>query len=196
MNFRKLGIVLFLVMCIAGFTLSSVNAQAKDVVEHNKLYIPQDLNVITQGSENAQDAWVNLLNNYWFIEIKSDGKTFESGANRRDKDGILLKSNVGYIVNRVGYSDQVFEGGYHYITDCRETGLETYFRTDHDNTITGYFDRKITNVLSSPMTVVNATFNDKNYKIKINRYAVTGDSVKVVFALEDGTNKTFNIGIA
>jgi hypothetical protein len=217
MNFKKLGIVLFLLIAVAGFSLSSVNANddttIKDIVDHNKMYIPQELNLLQEHAYDSDLAWDNLMNNYWYIKLKSDkDKTFISGTNLKDSRGNLLRSNVAYIPNHAGYWDQEYiytdDGSYdhyfHYIIDCRDTGIKYItFSTLREATITGSLDKNITNVtyIQKDFDVSGVIINNNNFQFKIKKeFDFYGSEsitriTPITFTFEDGTTQTVNVDV-
>jgi hypothetical protein len=209
MNLKKLGIVLFLCMCLAGFSLSSVNAATsttKDIVEYNKVYIPQDFNIKFTDKYHtvAQYEWQILMNEGWFIKLESTGKSFESGANRRDKKGNLLRSNVAYIADHVGVHDQTLydeEFSYRFIIDCRDTGIKTInLNALVSNTITGSLNKKIIDAEFKRIDA-SVTFNNKNFEIRIpgnfnfGRSDINKRVVPVTFTFEDKSVQTVNVKV-
>jgi hypothetical protein len=201
MNVKKIGIVLFLLIAVAGFCLSEVSAgNERDIVEYNGVYIENDFNMATTHSTNTDEIWEMLKNDRWVIPLKSDAKSFQSAAGRKDSRGNLQRSNVGYLINRIEYLDYQIDW-FHYYLDFR--GPETRvggFTALRGNTITGSFDKNIVNA-KNVLTETRVTFNGKNFKIKINpTFDFYSTDVKeritpVNFTFEDGSYRAFNIDV-
>jgi hypothetical protein len=185
-------IILFIIICISGFTLSSVNADefdTKDKVEHNKIYIPQDLNLITEAGGGRQKY---ALDNYWFVTLKTNGKCFQSGAGRKDKKGNFLWSDTGYIAYKVGYFECKVDGSrfspdWYYTLDCIESGEKTKFKIDRSSIINGSFDKNITTIRASRSGMAEAKSNGNNFSIEM-LYSI---GLSVFIGFEDNTSTIF-----
>jgi hypothetical protein len=111
-------------MAVIGFSMSSVSAystsESTDKTELNKIYIDVDWNnfdaVDTLFSKGKIPSDIVQK-----IEL-TDGSVFESGANRRDKNGNLKTSKTGYLMKKVSdnswfYRYQVSVGGEVFVHD-------------------------------------------------------------------------------
>jgi hypothetical protein len=105
MNFKKLGIVLFLCMCLAGFSLSEVSAwnyyTYSDTVDLNQPYIGVDFNM---GKDYISEIYSrSFLGGDILQKVRhKDGSLFYSAAGRKDDSGRDARSNIAYIPQKVG----------------------------------------------------------------------------------------------
>jgi hypothetical protein len=214
MNLKKLGIVLFLCICLTGFCLSSVSAEkvyhrTTNTLEVNKLYIEAD---IKKANNDKNTAWNygyiidDLVNKGYIKKVYDVSGRLPSGTGKTatDKDGyVILKPTNGTYTH-----DFVVGGGveHHYVYNwiISDTGLPANnvidYRVNPGTTMTSFFTQKIIST-KSDYAFIHSNFDNKKFKIVVTKNYDFGRSDinsafnNVTYTLEDGSIEIKQINV-
>jgi hypothetical protein len=200
MNLKKIGIVLFLLIAVAGFSMSSVSAENGVKNGDFKVQINYHTNQywITTFTSGAEKITKNKGGTY-YLKFHSANRGFEAIIYEYMPLDYLPVACSMFYDNQVN-PGEVFDVYYTgYLKDPKIVKSENFkdeFTLYPGDVVSGVFSQDIINVSHVPISYGHFTFNGKDFTMKINgnfdfgRSDINQVDFNVSYTLQDGTVRT------